>query len=238
MRCPSTFSETRLRSSFFLTTPAKKPRTECCCQPVAFMIAAIVVPFGSYSIFSTADCLDDEHAGDFADTAFVAAALVAAVGFDRAGTLLLAGRFTLRDDLRAVVADFDFDLLVAIWLSTGSTTASGAGTGTAPPIGGRGERRVETVAIRETGGSATRRRLAGDRLRKSVVRYPSRPTRLRRRCPPARRLRRPWRYARLRSAWNESQSARSAGSIVAWSMVASRYVPPRTLRTARKSSKS
>src|SRR5467141_1503476 len=108
MRCPSTFSETRLRSSFFLTTPAKKPRTECCCQPVAFMIAAIVVPFGSYSIFSTADCLEDE--GDFDAAAFEAAALDAAVGFGRAGTLLLTGRFTVRDDLSAVVADFDFDL--------------------------------------------------------------------------------------------------------------------------------
>jgi hypothetical protein len=104
------------------------------------MIAAIVVPFGSYSIFSTADCFDDEDAGDFDEAAFEATALVAAVGFDRAGTLLLAGCFTVRDDLRAVFADFDFDLLVAIWLSTGSTTASGAGTGTAPPIGGRGER--------------------------------------------------------------------------------------------------
>src|SRR6266851_2073743 len=136
MRSPSAFSDVSVKPSFLRTTPAKKPRTECCCQPVAFMIAAIVVPFGSYSIFSTADCLDDEDTGDFADAAFVAAALVAAVGFDRVGTLLLAGRFTLRDDLRAVVADFDFDLLVAIWLSTGSTTASGAGTGTAPPIGG------------------------------------------------------------------------------------------------------
>src|SRR6202158_1208054 len=140
MRRPSTFSETRLRSSFFLTTPAKKPRTECCCQSVAFMIAAIVAPFGSYSIFSTADCFDDEDAGDFDEAAFEATALVAAVGFDRAGTLLLAGCFTVRDDLRAVFADFDFELLVAIWLSTGSTTASCAGTDTAPPIGaGRAE---------------------------------------------------------------------------------------------------
>jgi hypothetical protein len=81
------------------------------------MIAAIVVPFGSYSIFSTTDCLDDEGKGDFDAAAFEAAALVAAVGFDRAGTLLLAGRFTVREDLRAVFADFDFDLLVAIWLS-------------------------------------------------------------------------------------------------------------------------
>src|ERR1700716_2870584 len=123
MRRPSTFSETRLRSSFFFTTPAKKPRTECCCQSVAFMMAAIVVPFGSYSIFSTVDCLDDEDAGDFDDAAFEAAALVAAVGFDRAEALLLAGCFAGRDDLRAVFADFDFDLLVAIWLSLGSATA-------------------------------------------------------------------------------------------------------------------
>src|SRR6202022_3941832 len=151
MALPSSFSETRLRSSFFLTTPAKKPRTECCCQSVAFVIAAIVAPFGSYSIFSTADCFDDEDAGDFDDAAFETAALVAAVGFDRVGTLLLAGCFTVRDDLRAVFADFDFDLLVAIWLSTGSTTASGAGTGTAPPIGGRGERGGgKPGAIRET----------------------------------------------------------------------------------------
>src|SRR6516225_3508685 len=30
--------------SFFFTTPAKKPRTECGCQPVTFEIAAMVVP--------------------------------------------------------------------------------------------------------------------------------------------------------------------------------------------------
>jgi hypothetical protein len=74
------------------------------------MIAAIVVPFGSYSILSTADCLDDEAAAGFNE----AAALVAAVGFDRAGPLLLAACFTMRDGLRAVFAVFDFDLLVAI----------------------------------------------------------------------------------------------------------------------------
>jgi hypothetical protein len=33
-----------VRPSFLRTTPAKKPRTECCCQPVAFTIAAIVAP--------------------------------------------------------------------------------------------------------------------------------------------------------------------------------------------------
>src|SRR5450759_2579554 len=116
MRRPSAFSETRLRASFFLTTPAKKPRTECCCQSVAFMIAAIVVPLGSCSIFSTTDCLDDEDAGDFDDAAFEVAALVAAVGFGRVGTLPLAVLFTVRDDLRVVFAAFDLVLVVAMRL--------------------------------------------------------------------------------------------------------------------------
>jgi hypothetical protein len=83
------------------------------------MIVAMVVPFGLRSIASTADCLDDEDAGDFDEAVFEAAALVAAAGFDRAGALLLTGRFVVRDDLRVVFADFDFDLLVAIWLSLG-----------------------------------------------------------------------------------------------------------------------
>src|SRR6266404_1997923 len=113
MRPPSVFSEMRLRSSLFLTTPAKKPRTECCCQSVAFMIAAIVVPLDSCSIFSTTDCLDVEDAGDFGDAAFEAVALLAAVGLDRAGTLLLGARFTALVDLRAVLANLDFGLLVA-----------------------------------------------------------------------------------------------------------------------------
>src|SRR5258706_9899318 len=108
MRWPSSFSETRLRSSFFFTTPARKPRTECCCQSVAFMIALMVVPFGSYSIFSTADRLDDEDAGDFDDAAFEAAALIAAVGFGRGGTVVLAVGFFARDGFLAGFLGFFF----------------------------------------------------------------------------------------------------------------------------------
>src|SRR5262245_12011446 len=37
--------------------PAKKPRTECCCHPVDFMIAAIVVPLGRLSSPRTVSCL-------------------------------------------------------------------------------------------------------------------------------------------------------------------------------------
>jgi hypothetical protein len=105
------------------------------------MIAAIVVPFGSCSIFSTTDCLDDEAGGDFDDAVFVAAVFEAVIGFGPAGRLPLAVRFAVREDLRAVFAGFDFDLLVAIWPSVRSTTASCAATDTTPPIGGRGKRR-------------------------------------------------------------------------------------------------
>src|ERR1700687_3859180 len=136
MRSPSTLSEASVKPSFFLTTPAKKPRTECCCQLVAFIIAAMVVPLGSCSIFSTTDCLEDEDACDFDPAAFEVAELDAAVSFDRAGTLLLAIRFTVPADLRAVFASFDFGLLVAIWFSSGSTTTSCAATDTAPPNDG------------------------------------------------------------------------------------------------------
>src|ERR1019366_8042959 len=36
---------------------AKKPRTECCCQPVTFMMAAIVVSLGCLSRARIASCL-------------------------------------------------------------------------------------------------------------------------------------------------------------------------------------
>src|SRR6516164_2387695 len=42
---------------FFFTTPAKKPRTECGCQPVTFEIAAMVVPPLDRSRPRTRSCL-------------------------------------------------------------------------------------------------------------------------------------------------------------------------------------
>jgi hypothetical protein len=44
---------------------------------------------------------------------------VEAASFNRAGPLLVGDRFAERDELRDVFADLDFDLLVAIWLSSG-----------------------------------------------------------------------------------------------------------------------
>src|SRR6476620_1330694 len=57
MRWLPSFSEARFSLSFLRTTPAKKPRTECCCHPVVFVIAAMLVPLGEPSIARTFDCL-------------------------------------------------------------------------------------------------------------------------------------------------------------------------------------
>jgi hypothetical protein len=75
------------------------------------MIAAIVVPLGSCSIFRTVACLDEPRAAGFAVPAFVGA------GFDRAGGVPLAVCFATRDDLRDFFAAFDFGLVAATWLS-------------------------------------------------------------------------------------------------------------------------
>src|SRR5258707_12049993 len=60
----SVCSETRLRPSFLRTTPARKPRTECRCQSVAAMIAAIVAPAGVRSIAMMRACLVLGRVGD------------------------------------------------------------------------------------------------------------------------------------------------------------------------------
>jgi len=50
--------DSRFNFSFLRTTPARNPRTECCCQPVACIIAAIVVPADDCNIAITRDCLE------------------------------------------------------------------------------------------------------------------------------------------------------------------------------------
>src|SRR6516164_1386092 len=57
MRPDFVFSDSSVSPSFFFTTPAKKPRTECGCHPVAFEIAAIVVPPLARSRPTTRSCL-------------------------------------------------------------------------------------------------------------------------------------------------------------------------------------
>jgi hypothetical protein len=91
---------------------ALKPRTECCCQPVAFMIAAMVVPFGWRSNASTASCFEEAAAS--ADAGFVATALNLGFIFDCKRSPTLAAPFAARRDLPAVPVAFGFDLLAAI----------------------------------------------------------------------------------------------------------------------------
>src|SRR5258707_7992886 len=89
----SVCSETRLSPSFLRTTPARKPRTECCCQSVADMIAAIVAPAGVRSIAMMRACLvsvpaaslDDvgaDRGRDLALLVFRAIERIAAFGLD------------------------------------------------------------------------------------------------------------------------------------------------------------
>src|SRR5258707_6393862 len=89
----SVCSETRLRPSFLRTTPARKPRTECCCHSVAAIIAAIVAPAGARSMATIWACLVPGRVADLGDAGadrlrdvglavFRAIERVAAFGFD------------------------------------------------------------------------------------------------------------------------------------------------------------
>src|SRR6202171_2557123 len=92
----SVCSEIRLSPSFLRTTPARKPRTECCCQSVTVMIAAMVAPAGVRSIAMMRACLVSGPAAGFDDAS--------------AGRLREAGLAVFRAVER--VAAFDLDLVM------------------------------------------------------------------------------------------------------------------------------
>jgi hypothetical protein len=75
------------------TTPARKPRTECFCQPVVSIIPASVAPMGARSIATTRDCL--ESGGALAVLALPAAFVAGVVGLDGADTALETADFLL-----------------------------------------------------------------------------------------------------------------------------------------------
>src|SRR5215831_21299721 len=110
MRCCPTFSESSFSLSFFLTTPAKKPRTECGCQPVASTIAATVVPLARASIESTISCFEDEPLTGFAE----AFAVAFDSGFGDFGFSAAVVACLLRADFVMRFAFFDVFLLMAI----------------------------------------------------------------------------------------------------------------------------
>src|SRR5215831_5270241 len=57
MRPDFVFSDSSVSPSFFFTTPAKKPRTECGCHLVIFEMAGMVVPPLAWSRPITRSCL-------------------------------------------------------------------------------------------------------------------------------------------------------------------------------------
>ena len=95
------FFESSFSLSFLRTTPAKNPRTECCCQPVAFIIAAIVAPRGDRSIVITRDCLVPAAALFFGSAAIWAEGFAADTG---AADVVGDGFF----------ADFDMEILRSV----------------------------------------------------------------------------------------------------------------------------
>src|SRR6516162_415245 len=110
MRSLPTFSESSFSLNFFLTTPAKKPRTECGCQPVTSTIAATVVPLARRSIESTASCFEDEPLPGFAK----AFAVAFDCGFDDFGFSAAVVACLLRADFVTRFAFFDVVPLMAI----------------------------------------------------------------------------------------------------------------------------
>src|SRR6184192_4643811 len=95
IRSPSALSDVIVKPSFLRTTPARKPRTECCCHSVAVMIAAIVAPLGVRSIARMRACLVSGRVTVFEDE-----------GADRERGLDLP---VFRAVLRIEVLDLDFD---------------------------------------------------------------------------------------------------------------------------------
>src|SRR6202790_2421683 len=106
----SVCSEIRLSPSFLRTTPARKPRTECCCQSVTVMIAAMVAPAGVRSIAMMRACLVSGPAAGFDDAG--------------AGRLREAGLAVFRAVER--VAAFDLDLGLVMGSSEVDATPSAA----------------------------------------------------------------------------------------------------------------
>src|SRR5207237_3874081 len=96
----SVCSETRFKPSFLRTTPAKKPRTECCCHSVAVIIAAIVAPAGVRSSARMRACLVSGRVVVFGDEC---------AGRER-GLDLLVVRAVKR--VEALDLDFDFGFVM------------------------------------------------------------------------------------------------------------------------------
>src|SRR5215813_8253669 len=99
---PSTFLDPSFSLRRLRTTPARNPRTECCCQPVAFIIASIDAPAGDFSIAITQACFEvGSLFGRFALRAADCAGLPTVTGIADGTTALF-------------FADFDIEILRSV----------------------------------------------------------------------------------------------------------------------------
>src|SRR5215475_5460782 len=98
---PSTFFDPSFRLRRLRTMPARKPRTECCCQPVAFIIAASVAPLADRSIVITRACFEPTTAFlVFGSTASWVEGFAAGTG--------------AADAVDGLFADFDMEILRSV----------------------------------------------------------------------------------------------------------------------------
>ena len=78
--------------SFLRTMPDRKPRTECSCQPVDRIIAAIVAPVGACNIAMTPACLEVASLFRGAAEGAMSGWIVSAVVLTLTAALIAAGR--------------------------------------------------------------------------------------------------------------------------------------------------
>src|SRR5258707_15817703 len=99
---PSTFFDPSFSLRRLRTAPARNPRTDCCCQPVAFIIAAIVAPPGDRNIVITRNCFEPATAFlAFGSTAVWAEGFATATG--------------VADAVDRFFADFDMEILRSVY---------------------------------------------------------------------------------------------------------------------------
>jgi hypothetical protein len=113
------------------------------------MMATMVVPLGCRSIASTCSCLEPDRVVGFDGFGFDNVAFANAAGFDRTEAWRFDGRFAVRAGLDAFFTGFDLRLMVAIWLSLRSTTASCAATDTTRRSGGQKRRSGWRLFLRQ-----------------------------------------------------------------------------------------
>ena len=123
------FDDVRARLSFFLTVPERKPRTLCCCQPVASIKSSMLAPWGWFNSCKICACFVTRESLERA---------VAGFGFrlESAVFCCLADAFITPVFRRSSCGGLDFSLgwvvFVVIWAPWVRSATTGARTTQSP----------------------------------------------------------------------------------------------------------